>query len=123
MIGLKVFMALAESGSEGYGDIINRQAAIGDYLRQLLQEDNWIVVNNTQLPVICFTHADIRSGKMTTSQILQIIYERNRVWISDYQIGGAEFVLRACITSFNSDEGDVRSLIDELNYAHQRLAR
>ncbi|MGD9094068.1 MAG: pyridoxal-dependent decarboxylase [Anaerolineales bacterium] len=122
MIGLKVFMAFAESGSEGYAVIIDRQADIGNYLRQMLQEENWIVVNNTQLPVVCFTHADIRSGKMTTSQILQIIYERNRVWISDYQLGGTEFVLRACITSFNSDEGDIQCLIDELNYAHQRLA-
>jgi aromatic-L-amino-acid decarboxylase len=123
MIGLKVFMPLAESGVQGYGDIIDRQALVGDYLRAKLDESNWIVVNKTQLPVVCFTHADIRSGKMTTNQILRVIYERNRVWISDVVLGGEEFVLRACITSFKSEEGDVQCLIDELDYAHQKLVR
>jgi glutamate/tyrosine decarboxylase-like PLP-dependent enzyme len=123
MIGLKVFMPLAESGVQGYGDIIDRQALVGDYLRAKLDESNWIVVNKTQLPVVCFTHADIRSGKMTTNQILRVIYERNRVWISDVVLGGEEFVLRACITSFKSEEGDVQCLINELDYAHQKLVR
>ena len=121
MIGLKVFMALAESGTEGYADIIEHQARMGDYLRDQLHEAGWIVVNNTQLPVVCFTHSDIRSGKMTTNQILRIVYERNRVWISDVDIGGKEPVLRACITSFNCNEGDVDCLIEELEHARNQM--
>ena len=122
MIGLKVFMALAESGTDGYADIIEHQARIGDYLREKLDETGWIVVNDTQLPVVCFTHADIRSGKTATNQILRNIYERNRVWISDVELGGKEPVLRACITSYNSNEGDVDCLIEELeNARHQTV--
>ena len=122
MIGLKVFMALAESGTDGYADIIEHQARIGDYLREKLDETGWIVVNDTQLPVVCFTHADIRSGKTATNQILRNIYERNRVWISDVELGGKEPALRACITSYNSNEGDVDCLIEELeNARHQTV--
>lgn len=120
MIGLKVFMALAELGTNGYADIIDHQAQMGDYLRDQLHEIGWIVVNNTQLPVVCFTHSDILSGKTTTNQILRTIYERNRVWISDVVLGGKELVLRACVTSFNSNEGDVDCLIEELEHAHHR---
>ncbi|MCK5316044.1 MAG: aminotransferase class V-fold PLP-dependent enzyme [Anaerolineales bacterium] len=120
MIGLKVFMALAESGSGGYADIIEHQAREGDYLREQLKKAGWVVVNNTQLPVVCFSHADIRSGKMTTKQILGTIYARNRVWISDVLLGGEELVLRACITSFNSDHSDIDCLIEELEYARQQ---
>lgn len=120
MIGLKVFMAFAEAGEKGYADIIDRQARLGDDLREQLRQTGWIIVNNTQLPVVCFSHPDIREGSITTGQILQKIYERNRVWISDVVLGGKERVLRACITSFNSDHDDVECLIEELECARQQ---
>lgn len=116
-IGLKVFMALAETGIEGYGAIIERQADMGDLLRQRLRRTGWLIVNDTHLPVICFTHPDIRDRRITTRQLLKTIYQRQRVWISDVVLGGQERVLRACITSFQSDETDIDCLIDELEHA------
>lgn len=117
MIGLKVFMALAEAGSGGYEDLIEHQALQGDYLRDQLDEAGWMVVNKTLLPVVCFSHADIRSRKLTTKQILDRIYARNRVWISDVLLGKEELVLRACITSYKTDHSDIDCLIEELEYA------
>jgi hypothetical protein len=70
--------------------------------------------------VVCFSHADIRSGKTTTKQILERIYARNRVWISDVLLGGEELVLRACITSYNTNHSDIDCLIEELEYARQQ---
>jgi aromatic-L-amino-acid/L-tryptophan decarboxylase len=116
-IGLKVFMALAELGLDGYGELIDRQARIGDRLRLRLRETGWLVVNDTPLPVICFTHAELQAGGPTTHEILEAIYARGRVWISDVSLGGRERVLRACITSFRSDEADVECLIEELEKA------
>ncbi len=121
MIGLKVFMALAEAGIEGYAGMIEGQARLGDYLRDRLVETGWVIVNSTPLPVVCFTHPDILSGKMTTDQIVRAIHERKRVWISDVVLGEREPALRACITSFNSDESDVDCLIEELKQAHHQL--
>ena len=121
MIGLKVFMALAEAGSGGYTDLIEHQAREGDYLREQLGKAGWMVVNKTQLPVVCFSRADIRSGKISTKDILEVIYARNRVWISDYLLGGKEPVLRACITSYKTDHNDIDCLIEELEYARAVL--
>ena len=42
-------------------------------------------------------------------------------WISDVVLGRREPVLRACITSSNSDESDVDCLIEELEHARHGL--
>jgi aromatic-L-amino-acid decarboxylase len=118
-IGLKVFMSLAELGIEGYGELIDHQARMGDLLRERLRETGWVIMNETPLPVICFTHPDIRAGRLTTGGVLDTIYERQRVWISNVVLGGEEPVLRACITSFRSDESDIACLLEELEYAHR----
>ena len=119
MIGLKVFMTLAELGLDGYRRMIERQAAMGDLLRERLRQTGWLICNETPLPVVCFSHPDIRCGRLTTGKILLTIYARGRVWISDVILGGQERVLRACITSFRSDEEDIECLIEELEHARQ----
>jgi len=119
MIGLKVFMALAELGQGGYSALIEHQAAMGHYLRGRLRETGWLILNETPLPVVCFSHDDIATGKLTTGQVLEAIYARGRVWISDVVLGGRERVLRACITSFHSNEADIECLIEELERARQ----
>lgn len=117
LIGLKVFMALAELGVDGYGAMIERQAALGDFCRDRLRDAGWIIRNHTPLPVVCFSHPDIRSGRVTTGQILETVYSRGRVWISDVLLGGHERVLRACVTSYQSTEADIDCLIEELEHA------
>lgn len=121
LIGLKVFMALAELGLAGYGDMIERQAALGDYLRKRLRDTGWLIRNDTPLPVVCFSHGDLQRGNLTTDQILKAIYARGRVWISDVVLGGRERVLRACITSFQSTETDIECLIEEIEHARRAI--
>jgi aromatic-L-amino-acid decarboxylase len=119
-IGLKVFMALAELGTGGYAELIEHQAHLGDSLRERLRQLGWNVVNDTKLPVVCFTHPDIRQGRRSTSEILHTISERGRVWISDVVLGNQERVLRACITSFHTNESDLTCLLEEIEYARQQ---
>jgi glutamate/tyrosine decarboxylase-like PLP-dependent enzyme len=118
-IGLKVFMSLAEIGIDGYADLIDHQAAMGERLRESLKERGWLVVNTTALPVVCFTHPDIRSGRLTTTDVLETIYARGNVWISEVALGGRERVLRACITSFRTDQTDIACLIEEIEHARR----
>ena len=119
MIGLKVFMTLAEIGLEGYRQMIEHQTAMGDLLRVRLRQAGWLICNQTPLPVVCFSHPDIQRRMLTTGDILATIYARGRVWISDVVLGGQERVLRACITSFHTNERDIECLIDELELARQ----
>jgi glutamate/tyrosine decarboxylase-like PLP-dependent enzyme len=92
-IGLKVFMALAELGINGFAALIEHQAQMGDYLRERLAKLGWEVVNETTLPVICFTHPTIKQGKLSTNQVLH--------------------------TSFNTNESDIECLLEEIEYARQ----
>jgi hypothetical protein len=54
---------------------------------------------------------------VSTGRILKTIYARGNVWISDVVLGGQERVLRACITSFRTEEEDLDFLMNELDLA------
>jgi hypothetical protein len=87
---------------------------MGERLRELLRGAGWILVNDTQLPVVCFTHPDIESGRVTIPDLIARIYQRRNVWISPVTLGKARQALRACITSYETEEGDLVVLLDEL---------
>lgn len=114
-IGLKLFMSLAELGKKGYGDFFQKQAALGDILRQKLREAGFKIVNNTPLPVVCFTHKKIQSNEITTDALLERIYANKEFWISSTKLKNKIPVLRACITSFRTESNDVENFVKTLN--------
>jgi glutamate/tyrosine decarboxylase-like PLP-dependent enzyme len=117
-IGLKLFLPLAELGVAGSAQRIEHQAAMGDALREQLRAAGWVIVNDTTLPVVNFTHADVTSGRVTTRTLLDAIYARGNVWIADVVLGaGTERVFRACITSFHTTPEDVAVLVAEVERA------
>ena len=117
MIGLKVFIILAELGLDGLISQVEGQARMGDILRNRLLQAGWLIRNDTDLPVICFTNSDIVEGKISTEKIVSEIQARGKVWISDVTLGGKEKVLRACVTSFRTNEDDIECLLNELELA------
>jgi glutamate/tyrosine decarboxylase-like PLP-dependent enzyme len=114
-IGLKVFMNLAELGSDGIANIIEHQTLMGEELRKSLKDREWIIVNDTPLPLICFTHEKIKKGRISTKNILQRLYERKAAWISDTILKSKLHALRACITNFRTQKADVDLLVEELD--------
>jgi glutamate/tyrosine decarboxylase-like PLP-dependent enzyme len=108
-IGLKLFMSLAENGRDGYAAMIDRQAQLGALLRDLLIAAGWRIVNDTPLPVVCFT----REG-LDISALLASLRERQIAWMSESRIADTP-VVRACITSFKTTEEDVRWVVSELS--------
>ena len=54
---------------------------------------------------------------------MRSIQERGLAWISDVVLGGRHRVLRACITSFRTDENDLNVLVDELERARLEANR
>jgi glutamate/tyrosine decarboxylase-like PLP-dependent enzyme len=115
-IGLKVFMVLAELGAGGFAAMIERQAETGNLLRDKLRRAGWEVVNDTPLPVVCFTHDRIRSDGASLRAVLNRVYDRGRVWISEVRLGETP-ALRSCITSYLTDAGDLDVLVEELQRA------
>jgi glutamate/tyrosine decarboxylase-like PLP-dependent enzyme len=113
-IGLKVFMSLAELGIEGYGKLVDHQAAMGAVLRQKLAAAGWTLVADTPLPLVCFTHPDIEAGRVSVDDVIRRIYARRRTWISPVLLGTRIRALRACITSYETEPQDLDALIVEL---------
>jgi aromatic-L-amino-acid/L-tryptophan decarboxylase len=108
LIGLKAFMSLAAAGEDGYAAQIEHDCALGDRLRARLQQDGWRIVNETPLPVVCFTPGDDASSEMLGA-IARQVESSGVAWISVAQLAGRP-ALRACITSYRSTEEDVEAL-------------
>ncbi len=108
-IGLKLFLALAERGEAGYAAMIERQAAMGDLLRELLRRTGWAIVNSSPLPLVCFT----RQG-LDIDSFLSTLLDRQIAWMSQVRLDGSS-AIRACITSFRTTESDVRQVVSEMN--------
>lgn len=117
-IGLKVYLSLVTAGWEGYRSIVQHQTEMGNRLRQELASSNWKVVNDTVLPVVCFTDSNIplKIQSNFASFICQEILRSRQAWISVYEINKAP-VLRACITNYDTTEEDIMVLIQLLNEA------
>jgi len=113
-IGLKVYLSLLFYGWDGYDDIISHQAHIGELLRKKLRHNGWTIMNNTALPVICFTDEKHGNDENFTKTILEKIYQSQKSWISIYPVKNIN-TFRACITNYNTEENDLDELVSELN--------
>ena len=116
-IGLKLFMMLAEHGREGIARRIGHQTAMGELLRAELRHSWWKVLNDTPLPVVCFTHPAIESGVLSASAMVEELRRRQAAWISKTRLPGGVPALRACITHYETDELDIKALVQALNEA------
>lgn len=114
-IGLKLFMTLAELGESGIENLINRFDDLGNYMRVKLTELGWIVLNPTELPLVCFTHPLLKNNLLSVNQLLETIYERGNCWISTVTLPNGDIAFRACITSLHTTEKNIDELIMELD--------
>jgi aromatic-L-amino-acid decarboxylase len=116
-IGLKVFMALAELGARGFEGLVEHQAEMANLLRRRLSEAGWKLLNETPLPVVCFSHARVESGETAMTEMVSGVNSGGRAWISEVDLPGATPALRACITSYRTGPRDIETLVEELERA------
>jgi len=115
-IGLKLFLALANLGESGYAAMIDHQTRMAHVLRQELTASGWQIVNDTPLPLVCFTreHLDVAA-------FVAALHRRQIVWMSEASIDGAP-VLRACISNYRTMEADIHGIVDEMNELYSQEA-
>jgi len=113
-IGLKVFMALAEVGTEGLERLIDHQSNLGELLRDRLGAAGFEVVHDTPLPVVCFTHPRLGDGADTPGRVAKRVTQTGRVWLSAVTLPRVGQTLRACITSYRTEPGDLDVLVAEV---------
>ncbi len=115
-IGLKVFLTLAELGAHGVAALIEHQAEMGNELRIRLRQRGWVLVGDSPLPLVCFTHPRIRAGTVSVDVVVRRMLASGNVWLSRARLHD-EDVLRACITSHQTQPGDVDALVQEAEKA------
>ncbi|MBV8200612.1 MAG: pyridoxal-dependent decarboxylase, partial [Acidobacteria bacterium] len=113
-IGLKLFLALAVAGWRGYEESLRHQVAMGERLRRGLAVQGWEVVNETPLPIVCFTRAGARAGQLEA--LAAAVVASGEAWISTVAIDSGT-ALRACVTNFRTGASDVDALIAALGRA------
>lgn len=112
-IGLKLYLSLLMYGWRGYETVIEHQIEMGDALRKRLQQKGWKVLNQTPLPVVCFTHQVFLEDREFVPWIAQAVVDSGKAWISRYPVNGKP-ALRACITNYDTQEDDLQALVDLL---------
>lgn len=117
--GLKLYLSLLMFGMEGYAEVIGQQVETGNILRGLLKASGWRILNDTPLPVVCFTDHTSGGDHGFSRYICDAIVASGAAWISVYQTGGLE-MLRACITNYNTGKEQVEHLVGLLGHARER---
>jgi len=122
-IGLKVFLSLAVAGWEGYATAIRHMVAMGALLREQFEASAWQVVNKTPLPVCCFVDARHGAGRAEDylHKIAMQVVGSGKAWISTTLLAGSTPVLRACITNYRTEAGDIAALIAALEEARSQI--
>jgi glutamate/tyrosine decarboxylase-like PLP-dependent enzyme len=118
-IGVKVLLALAELSLDGWGALVDRMAGLGDALRARLRAAGWQTVNETPLPVVCATHADLLGAKESVAAVVRTVQHRGRAWVSEVVLAGNRRAVRMCITSFRTTEEDLDTVVEELERARR----
>jgi aromatic-L-amino-acid decarboxylase len=124
-IGLKVFLSLMLAGRAGYAAQLERDCRLADRLRAVLQEDGWVTLNRTPLPLACFTDdadADVARSARRLRAIADEVELSGAAWISVVSLAGRP-ALRACITSYRSSDEDVEALRGALKRARATADR
>lgn len=115
--GLKVFLSLATIGPDKYAAMIEHQTRMGELMRERLTASGWLLLNDTPLPVVNFSHPSINGKTDATRDVCRKILKRGRVWISDVVLCNGRPSLRACVTSYHCSPADIEILITELSRA------
>jgi glutamate/tyrosine decarboxylase-like PLP-dependent enzyme len=122
-IGLKLFLALAVAGRDGYADQLEHDVRLGDALRDRLRAAGWRIVNDTPFPVISFDHPGYdalppEERDRAHQRIADTIVAGGSAWISTVKPHGRT-ALRACIISYRTIERDLDNLIAALDAARR----
>jgi aromatic-L-amino-acid decarboxylase len=109
-IGLKLFLSMLVFGWKGYSETIWHQIEMGELLRKKLVENNWLIMNSTPLPLVCFTDEKHMDDPSFTKDICEKVIRSGEAWLSLYPVNGTS-TLRACITNYNTSPEDIKALV------------
>lgn len=112
-IGLKVLLALAVAGWEGYAAVLGHQVAMGELLRERLRAARWLAVNETPLPLVCF----VDDAGADPDTVIEAVNASGMARIFGATLPPGRRVIRAAITNHRTGPQDIEALVDALEFA------
>lgn len=109
-MGLRLFLALAAAGWEGYAAHVERAVALIDEVRRRLQMHGWTARNASPLAVLCVVPP---AGAAPVREIVRRVLASGRAWVAATSFEGTE-VVRICATHGQSAESDLDELLGAL---------
>jgi glutamate/tyrosine decarboxylase-like PLP-dependent enzyme len=110
-LGLRLFLALAVAGWQGYGAHVERAVEVIDRVKVRLVQRGWAAVNDSPMAVLCAAPpaslGDVRG-------IVTRLLASGRAWVARTQFEGRE-VARICATHGETTLADVDELVSALH--------
>jgi aromatic-L-amino-acid decarboxylase len=107
---------MAAHGWQGIAGRIDHQTRVADHLRTLLRARGFTVLNDTPLPLVCFTHARLPDAAAHERVATRLRLDQT-AWLSRVILGGRIPALRACITSYETRPDDMDTLVRAVEQA------
>ena len=104
--GLKMFLALASAGWDGFARHVERSILLTDRLAEILVASAWKRVNASPMGVACFVPP---KGNQDVDRCVNAVHDDGRFWVSKAKFEG-QSVLRACVTNGRTDEETIDQL-------------
>ena len=112
-LGLRLFLALAAAGWDGYAAHVERAVESAQLLAQMLRERQWRIVNNSPLAVLCMVPPP---GSADPALIVRRVLASGTAWVSVARFEHST-VVRACITNGRTTRADLAQLVEALERA------
>jgi glutamate/tyrosine decarboxylase-like PLP-dependent enzyme len=113
-IGIKVLAQVATLGDQGLSALVDDMTRVGGRIRQRLVDAGWTIINDTPLPLVCFTHKSIEEGRATIEDVRDALYRRGRSWVSKVTFSTGRKGFRACVTNGLTRDEHVDELVSEM---------
>jgi aromatic-L-amino-acid/L-tryptophan decarboxylase len=120
---LKLWLSLRYHGLAAFRAAITENLAQAELLAELIEaEPSLELLAPVELSAVCFrwTYGDASMLNDRNEQILREVNQAGRVWLSNASIHGA-VGLRACITNHRTREQDIRTVVEEVLAAADRV--
>ena len=109
-LGLRLFVALACSGWDGYASYLERSVELAATLAAMLCARGWSVINRSGLAVLCVRPP---AGSVPVAAICAAVVGSGQAWVSPVAFEG-ETVVRICMTSGETTGADLTQLVAAL---------
>lgn len=120
-LGLRLFLALAIAGWQGYGAHVERAVTVIEQVKERLLQHGWLAVNDSPLAVLCASPPSSQalfagnasasgSGSSEVGAIVGKLLASGRAWVARTTFEGRE-VVRICATHGETSLADIEELV------------